>query len=340
MRSAIIILALGACANVGPFRAASDEGGTGDGGVTTDGRTNDGTMVLVDADPTVMATKLANVSGGPFELAVTNGYVYWTQLDDSKIGRVAKSGGSVQTMSPGGTPLSFEARDGDVYWVMNREIHKTSDGDFTASAPLHANNTLQSQIAVSATDIYVFHDTAGVGDDELHKVPRSGGSASLLRSGLSYPRDVDIDGQTLYVVQDSAIEKAALATPASTTPVETVIGASIESGGGRVCWAFQPDPNVYAIELWCTTAPGAKKKIATAPMELFAFVMSSDHVYWIPRYDDGTTDVLGYSFTTGQTSLIATPAPGTLAIALAIDGTALYWLTSDDTNGEIWKRPL
>lgn len=339
MRSAIMILALGACANVGPFRAASDEGGTGDGGVTTDGRTNDGTM-LVDADQTVMATKLANVSGAPNDLAVTNSYVYWTQLGDYKIGRVAKSGGSVQTMSPGGIPLAFEARDGDVYWVMNREIHKTSDGDFTASAPLHANSGLQSDIAISTTDIYFFHDTAGVGNDELRRVSRSGGSSDLLRSGLSYPRDVDIDDQALYVVQDSTIEKAALATPASTTPVETVIGAAIASGGGRVCWAFQPDTNVYAIELWCTTTPGTKKKIATAPMELFAFVMSSDHVYWIPRYDDGTTDVLGYSFTTGQTSLIATPAPGTLAIALAIDGTALYWLTSDDTNGEIWKRPL
>ncbi len=340
MRAAMTSLfVLGACANIGPFRANGEGGGSGDAGVAGDGRTSDGSVVI-DANLEVVPVKLADVSGNPQHIAVSNGYLYWTQLADHKIGRVAKAGGSAQLIDAGGAAYPIATHGGAVFWSTGDDIREASDANFTASAPLHTSTDLLSGLALSTTDFYFFESGIGVGNDELYKRPRSGGSPQLIRSNLSGPRDLAIDGTTLYVAHGSLIQKSALATPTSTTDVDTVSTNRLASGGGRACWVHQPDVNVQTRELWCSSPTAGKNKVATAGQQFLSMAVSSTHVFFIPQANDGSTEIFAYNFATQQISFVAAPPAGTLAISLAVDTSALYWLTSDDVNGEIWKLAL
>jgi hypothetical protein len=340
MRASIgMLLVLAACSNLGPFRAHGDDDDSdgGDGGVTTDGRAVDGAPG--DGTQLVTPMKLADAPSMPSLFAVAAGYVYWSQLGDSKIGRVAKSGGAVQATAAGGVALSLETRDGDVYWVASDAIRHASDGDFTAGTPLVSSTDLESPLAVSADDVYFFEDGIGVGNDELHKVARGGGSPQLLRSNLGGPRTLAIDGTTLYVAQGLTLEKSTLASPASTSQVAAVSTGRIAAAGGRVCWVSQPDSNVSAHEVWCAYM-GGKQKIATASQAIMGLAMSASAVYWIPQDTSGSTEVWSHSFATNQNLQIWFPPTGFVVIGVAVDASALYWLTTNDTTGEVWKQPL
>jgi hypothetical protein len=342
MRTTIAIaLLLGACSNLGPFRAHGDGDGdddASDGGITSDGRAVDG--ALADGTNTVTPTKLVSAGGRPIELAVSSGYVYWTQLDDSKIGRVAKSGGAAQTIAAGGIPQEPTTRDADIYWVASDGIHHASDGSFTASAALYTSTDILVPLAISANDIYFFEDGIGVGNDKLRTLARAGGTPQLIRSDLDGPRTLSIDGSSLYVAHGLTLEKSALATPTSTSLIDAVSTGQLATAAGRACWVTHPDPNVQTREIWCAIL-GGKQKIATAAQQVMSIAMSSSALFWIAQDNTGTTQLWSYDFVTGVKSPLWQQATGTYALSLAVDASTLYWLTTtDDVNGEIWQVPL
>jgi hypothetical protein len=225
-----------------------------------------------------------------------------------------------------------------VYWTTSDALLRASDSSFTASPPLYSNVDILGPLALSATDIYFLEDGIGVTNDELHKLARSGGSPQTIRSNLSGASTLSIDGTTLYVSHGLTLEKSALASPTSTTPVDTAGTNVLASGGGRACWVTHPDPNVQTRELWCSVA-GGKQRFATATQAILDLAMSSSSVFWIAQ-DSVETQVWSHNFVTGQQVLVGEPPSGSFAISLAVDASTVYWLTTDDTNGEVWQRPI
>jgi hypothetical protein len=329
MRAAIMTsLLLGACSNVGPFRANDDHA---DGGAGIDG-------TLGDANPPG-ATKLTDVSGSPYSLGVTDGYVYWVQFDAGKLARVAKSGGPQETIIAGGAVFTLKTSGSDVFWLLDDELRSASDGSFAVKPALYTSTTLIDSVsdgfAVSSADVYLLEDVTD--PDKLIKIPRGGGTPQTVRGDLGAPEGVAVDGTDLYVAHGSRIDKSAVTTPANYTQITSVPTGLLTSAGGRACWITRPtqDPS---REVWCRFG-GQTKMIATAPGVIFQVAMSKTSVYWIEEISADASAVQMYDFTTNQVKLVETPTDGRAAIyEIAVDAAALYWIgMTSDTGGEIWR---
>jgi hypothetical protein len=331
MRSAIILVLLGACSNVGPFRASGDDP---DAGIGTDG-------ALVDGLPQG-AVKLADARANPYLLGVTDGYVYWVQYNTGKLARVAKSGGTPQAIIVGGAVFTLKTSGSDVFWLLDNEIRTASDEAFAVKPALYSSTALIDSvgdgIAVSSTDVYFLEDVTD--PDTLMKVPRAGGTATGVRTDLGAPEGVSVDGSDLYIAHGSRIDKSALSTPMNYTQIESVPTGLLASAGGRACWITRPtqDPS---RELWCRFA-GQTKKIGTAPDAILSVTMSTTSVYWVEQITTDTTALQMYDFATNQVKLVQTPTDGRGVIyEIAVDADALYWTAmTSDTAGEIWRMPF
>lgn len=332
------LIALAACADVGPFRATGSES-TADGGM---GTTSDGASgmepdgaVVDDGVPVLVASPPAR----PSSLAVTPAHVYWVQLDNAKLGRVAKTGGSLQAIDIGSYPDGLTARASEVYWVATDGIRRASDAAF-ASTAVHTATGLVDALAVTDSSVLFFERGAGVGNDQLRSVPRGGGSPQTLRASLTSPRAVAVAGSTLYTATSDAIEQAPLATPTSATLVASATNGRLSVTTSRACWTVRPNPNLYATEVWCRAQGAAAVQIATAPQYVHALLVTASAVYWIPQANNASTTIQVHRFATGVTSTVWTPPAGWFATALATDGGDLYWLATNDVTGQIWRRAL
>jgi hypothetical protein len=333
MRTAIAMsFLLSACSNVGPFRASGDD--RADAGVGIDGS-------LGDANPPG-TTKLTDLAGSPYSLGVTDGYVYWMQLDSGKLARVAKSGGTSQTIIAGGAVFTLKTSGSDVFWLLDDELRSASDGSFAVKPALYSSTALVDSVAdgfaVSSTDVYFLED--GADPDTLMKIPRGGGTPQMVRDDLGAPEGVSVDGTDLYIAHGSRIDKSALTTPTNYTQITSVPTGLLTSEGGRACWITRPtqDPS---REVWCRFG-GQTKMIATAPGVIFQVTMSKTSVYWLEEITADSTALQRYDFTTNQVKLVETPTDGRATIyEIAVDAEALYWMAmTNDTAGEIWRMPF
>lgn len=328
---------LAACADLGPFRA-SDSDELSDAGATGD----------VDAPPTVMpdasttpmgATKVADAPNEPHGLAVTDDYVYWA-ASDRKLRRAMKtSSGSVQSLDIVDHASALAADGHDVYWLAGDDVRKTTDASFTLASPLHTNVDLAGVLALSTDYVYVAERGIGVGNDELHRVPRAGGSAELVRSGIQVPSWLSIDGTTMYVIAGTEVHAAPLSSPSSTTTLDTGFMRLLASGGGRACWVKQPDINLPAVELWCTQANG-KVRVATSPQQFLAVAVTPTHVFYSSQLGTGASELRKHSFAANTSAVVVAATPGIHVSAIAVDATNLYWLTTNDVSGHVWRTSL
>ncbi len=159
---------------------------------------------------TYQNVKRSNSGGGGLStLATTSGYpalvvdptsaYFW---DVSAIGKVAVTGGSVTTLVSGVTSLGGMAVD-STHLYFSDLMAKLSRVPISGGAAEDVmTGVAAGALALDATNVY------WAGQDGIHKVPKSGGEATLLASESDYVSNMVIDGTHLYwVAVDGSVWK-------------------------------------------------------------------------------------------------------------------------------------
>lgn len=123
---------------------------------------------------------LASQQLGPEALAVSGGYVFWSNRLGASIARIAAHGsGGVQTVTAANAPTYLVADSTHIFWWDSgtNRIRRVPQRGSNASTFATPREPI-SGLAVDATDVY-WTDSWGVGavDDYVWKAPKAGGAA-------------------------------------------------------------------------------------------------------------------------------------------------------------------
>jgi hypothetical protein len=164
------------------------------------------TIMQVPADGGTAITLASGGAGFPSEVAVSGGYVYWTdQLDVSRA--IVGSGGATILTADVGSALAVDASS--VYFVTfaGTIMKMPSAGGVTTTLATFQPSAMYEnyRMAVDGAFVYWTADFGGT----VQKVPLAGGAIITLASGQGTPRTIASDGDNLYWTNfaDSTIVK-------------------------------------------------------------------------------------------------------------------------------------
>jgi hypothetical protein len=120
---------------------------------------DDGT-VWQASKTTFTKTQLAvNSEAAPFELAVANGWVYWTTWRGNAIRAVPIGGGTTQTLYPANKPTALTVDATDVYWSDDGTKHVLKAPIDGSGSPTQFFAFAADALLNDATNVYVTGDT-------------------------------------------------------------------------------------------------------------------------------------------------------------------------------------
>jgi hypothetical protein len=132
---------------------------------------------------------IGSYNGSPGYLAVDDTYVFWSDTSSGAIMKVSQLGGTPEMVAPSPYPQGI-ALDADyVYWTDSsqaailRVLKSGGNGE-----PLASSQDTPVQIAVDGNFVY-WTDTSDLGLGSVMRANKSGGSATLLATGLGIASD-------------------------------------------------------------------------------------------------------------------------------------------------------
>jgi len=152
----------------------------------------------------------------PWDVATDSDYVYFTVRDgpglwddpNGYVARVAKSGGSVQVLAYAQHPNGM-AIDSQYVYFTERDIGNIKKVPIGGGAPqtiASGLNAYLQSLAVDTDNVYfVEHNATGSGvGGRVGKVPKNGGTVTILASGQSGPFFVAVDSSWVYFTEYGA----------------------------------------------------------------------------------------------------------------------------------------
>jgi hypothetical protein len=343
-------LALAGCREDVPVGAASLGGGAGEGGVA--------------ADP--LAGEVLASEQSPGFIAVDRANVYWTNALCDGGGSVMKvpiDGGAPVVLASGqDCPLGIAVDDTSVYWTNNIAGGSVMKAPIAGGPPtvLVPAQHYPSGIAVDATDVYwttgdVFMITpSGIPatDGTVQRVPRNGGAATVLVSGLAQPSAIAVNATDVFFTAsvNEIIEKVPLGGGAPVTLASVGLGNSpgaIALDGMNVYTPLSPVDFDGCHPARIPLDGGPAVLLGTSDTEacdvtIRSIATDGVRVYYPLEEGDGDGAVVDLGTSGFIKSVPVTDGvPVTLAAhqafpdAIAIDATSVYW--ADGFDGTIRK---
>jgi hypothetical protein len=293
------------------------------------------------------ATILATSMYQPSDIAVANGFVYWTDYGvfdanandlNAAIRRVPTNGGAVETIVTGlRRPIAIAVSQGYAYWVRECEtIFGCTDGAVNrvpiaggSIEPLVTNQPGPARIAVDSANVYWTNTGNMSTTGTVMKLPLSGGTPQMVASGM-IPFSLVIDANNLYW---------------SDLGDYSVRMLPITGGTPTVLASQQPYARSIAINssaMFIVNA-GAQGFVAKAPLDgsgattlvplqhCLGLTVDEQNVYF-GRSLSPSGGILRVPVVGGTPTMIAASSGG--AGPLASDDTSVYWI---DGRGLILK---
>jgi hypothetical protein len=165
---------------------------------TAEGWLERGSLATGDVEPLV---QLASSSAA---IALSDTHVY--AADAVQLRRIPKAGGEFESLAPGSfAPMDLAVADERVYLLDRGDIISGALFEWTPESGLAKRLDFLDfprAVAVDATDVYLIANGALWEGDyvtgPLLRVPRDGGAAEVLASGLPEPFGVELDAETIY----------------------------------------------------------------------------------------------------------------------------------------------
>lgn len=299
---------------------------------------------------------LANGQGGPFDLAVDDTSIYWTNNSANEIVRANKTDGGARTAlaNSGVTAPWGMAIDGsNVYWAN----HAFGDAGTIAKCPLSGcPNNKAEVLATSDLAIDVKVDDkkiwfAGNGSGEIRSIDKATGAVSAaLITGINQLFQIAIDKDAVYYSSNESQIGRVLFTNGTTTDMGLSDGdraGGIAIVAGRLFWSIPRDTLPGTVVSKPTPGQsGTQMAYATGttnPVKAFnpfRIAVDATNVYWT---NNGS---VAASFLDG--SVMTCPIAGCVtptvlssglpqALAIAVDAKAVYFTTVGGGSGTVQK---
>jgi hypothetical protein len=169
--------------------------------ISSDGPGTPTGSVMRMPKPSGPVQKIAGDLEHPWEIALDDAFVYWTDEDAGKVGRAPKAGGPAETVATTNVGVwALAVDDARVYF----SIYVPYTG-FVASAPKAGGPTTMlatsldqpAGVAVDAENVYIAVEGTSEPGSVL-KVPKGGGPAVTVASGQVHPSNVAVDDACVY----------------------------------------------------------------------------------------------------------------------------------------------
>lgn len=273
-------------------------------------------------------------------------HVYWQNANGLIVG-APKAGGDLQ-ISHFQTPIANDPRCGlatdgsNIFGTAYQygkllKIALESNGEWVIGGGGTMFGTLSgpSSIALDDDFIYVTEYDGGT----IKKLPKSGtGDAVVLASGLTHPHSVVIDDSNVYWIDRGTFSSADAGSDSAAPEADGAV-MSVSKNGGNVAPLVTglSTPAALALfgrRLYFTVYGGSVSAIdvdGKNPATLASMEFAPG-----PIATDGETVFWGASGVRKALSIGGTPVTlyaGSLPVALAVDGTRVYWADGD----EVWS---
>lgn len=155
---------------------------------------------LAGGEPVVLAAQYNT----PEFIAVDEDDVYWSTWGNGGVFKVPKSGGAPTQLFEGKTVGELVLDGADIYFTVSSQAHvrrmSKTGGDSTVIFIGNAGNEALYTFAVDDEDVYVYASSVD-GESKIHKVPKAGGTAVIVASGLARVGTMVLSGPYLYVTE-------------------------------------------------------------------------------------------------------------------------------------------
>lgn len=150
------------------------------------------------------------------DLAIDVAYVYWTRglIGSGEIRRIDKSGGTVQTLASGlHYPRDIYVDESYIYWAEGTTLKRVPIVGGVPPTTIYSEAGSQmNSVVVSGPFLYWSQtDSSGsIGSGKVRRIPKAGGSMTDIETGLSGPRSINLDSQSVYWGDADGIKRADL----------------------------------------------------------------------------------------------------------------------------------
>jgi len=274
-------------------------------------------------------TALATGQDGAFALAVDDTNVYFTAIYAEVVGRVAKAGGSVETLFAG-APRGFIFVDDTHAYISAGVEFSTFLNRFPKTGPF-VETEVVSQFSANR---FAFDDERAFWSDASHQqigsVPKAGGTATTLATGQVKCFALAVNTTTVFWGLFDAEEIRAVPKSGG-TPFLVV------SGAGKPAAMAADDTHLYWITPdgvhRATFAGSSHEILAAVPSGLTSLTIDDANVYF-SSLSDGY--VKAVSKNGGEVRTYATGLSD--SFGLAVDDDAVYFTEASGTQGGAVSR--
>jgi hypothetical protein len=194
-------------------------------------------------------------------------------------------------------------------------------------ATLLVSGVTPTSVTVDSSNVYWGTSTDwSTSTSSISKVPTTGGSATVLASGIPYTSSIAVDASNAYWIDNGNSYKVPIGG-GSVTTLAPAYNTNIVVSSGSLYYAFSPNGvQKVSTSSGSVTVLSADSAGGAAP---YAVAVDSTYVYWSNWSGDLKKIPLGG----GSETTIST---GVMASSLAVDSTNVYW---SDYQG-IHKIPI
>jgi hypothetical protein len=278
---------------------------------------------------------LASSQRGPTGIAVSNGYVYWTDRDSFSVKKVPVEGGNVTVIArgPNGADLYGIAVDGGFVYYTDFHFGTVNRVSINGGTVQVLAQNQDDPRSILVRDGYVYWAEYLLGNIKRIHSDGSGSVEVVLRRRVGVS-DMAINGSNIYwaegAIQGADVSRIGRAsipngTATATLFVKTIKPWSLTIRGGFLFWTEYRWGGVYKVPL----NPGTIEIVNEPGLPLDDFMITSDdqNVYWT---EVTSGNIMAAPVTGGPVTVLASNRTGPFDIAS--DGKHLVWTEREAGN--------
>ncbi len=305
---------------------ASDGGPAPDGATLTDGAASDG-------GPIVVTSGLAS----PSMLLLSNGNLFFYEIDTADIGEVSVNGGAVTRFEVGSSDpaLTFTADANNIYWAtVGGNVFQQG---LTAASPLQIGTSVATEPYTLISDGTFVYWVEYLGNGRVRRIAVGGSTsdAGALTGELLYPSAIAFVGTQLYVdVTAGTLSEGTMNALLPEGGLAPIVGGLVDpytftTDGTRLYWSgiYAPPYPVGSVGL---DGGGAVQYGGTPSLSQIAADGVSLYVASSAGIQKTPVGSAAYS------TLVS--GAGYTANSIAVDSAWVYWtVAGTGSNGAVYK---